>query len=151
MSVRHLAFALAALSCACAPAVIPGSQIPDTKDNRELLAILHDYKNAFEAKDAKAIASLASPRYLDARQSISKATLEGELAKDFARVKDLHLDVNVRRVVVERDVAHIDYFYSEAYQLDTVDAKWHRQSDDKRMTFQRAPKAPHGWLVTSGF
>ncbi len=149
---RRLSLALAcALACACAPALIPGSHIPDTADDRALLAVLRDYKNAFETKDAKAIVALASPRYLDERQSISYSTLENKLASDFAHVKDVHLDVNVRSVEVHGNTAYVDYFYSEDFILNTVDATWHRTSDDKRMTLVREPRAPHGWFVTSGF
>jgi hypothetical protein len=152
MNVRLAALPLLGLLAtltACSPTLIPNTQIRDTEDNRAILDIVREYKNAFEAKDAKAIAALASPRYLDARDSVSKETLTQDLEKDFAKVKDIHLDINVRRIETEGNRAHVDYFFSEAFLLASTDQQWQRESDDKRMILERDDKI--GWQVLSGF
>lgn len=139
---------LAVLALACSPSLIPGTTIPDTEDDRAILDLLRQYKNAFEARDAKAIAALASPRYLDARDSVSHETLEQDLVKDFEKIKDARLDVQVRRIEVARDHATVDYFYSTAFLVNAQGADWQRESDDKRMTLERVDRS---WRVLSGF
>jgi hypothetical protein len=147
--LRRLMFALPLLVVtACAPSLIAGTTIEDTEDNKAVLDVLRRYKNAFEAKDAKAIIELASPRYLDSRDSISRATLEADLEKEFGRVKDVRLDINVRRIEVTRDRAVADYFFSTAYIVDAPSAEWKRESDDRRMILERDGKE---WKVLSGF
>ncbi len=133
---------------ACAPSLIAGTTIEDTEDNKAVLEVLRRYKNAFEAKDAKAIIELASPKYLDSRDSISRATLEADLEKEFAKVKDVRLDINVRRIEVTRDRAVADYFFSTAHIVDAPSAEWKRESDDRRMILERDGKE---WKVLSGF
>ena len=75
-------------------------------------------------------------------------TLDAELAKDFAKVKDARLDLQVHKVEVQGDRATAYFFYSAAYLLDTASGDWKRESDDKSMTFERVGA---DWKVSSGF
>jgi len=138
---------LLVLVAACSPRLSPGTPRQDTADNRAILALLRDYKNAYEAKDAPAIAALASPRYLDARDSISRETLDKSLAAQFEHLKDARLDIQVRRIDVERDHALVDYFYATAFLVDSPGADWVRESDDNRMSLERTSD---GWKVVNG-
>jgi hypothetical protein len=133
---------------ACAPSLIPGTQISDTEDHRAILDVLRRYKNAFEAKDAPAIAKLASRKYLDARESISGETLEKVMGETFEKVRDARLDINVRRIDVQGDRAVVDFFYASASLVDTPTAQWKRESDDYRMHLEREGKE---WKVVLGF
>src|SRR4051812_4693695 len=90
-----------ALSGACAPRVIPNTEVPDTPDNRAIVDVAQHYKQAMEAKDAEGVAQIASPRYLDARDSISYETLQKQLHDYFVKVGQIHLDFTPRRIVVE--------------------------------------------------
>ncbi len=133
---------------ACPPKFIPHTEIQDTPDNRAILDVMHAYKEGFEARDAKAITELASPRYLDARDSIGFETLEKQLSLYFERVRQDHLDVTPRRIVVEGEHARVDYIFALSYILNSAQPKWVSQTDDKRMTLAR--ENGH-WRVTSGF
>ena len=147
-AARLAALALvSALASACGPKMIPNSTIEDTADNREILELVRRYRMAYEAKDAAAIAALASDDYLDRRSNISKTTLENELQKDFDRVRELQLELNVRRIDVEGDRAQLDYFYSTSFLLDAPEATWQTETDDKRMILERTRD---GWKVLSG-
>lgn len=146
--IRLVALALVLGLAACTPSLIPGTPIQDTEDNRAILDVVRRYKLAFEAKDAPAVVALASPRYLDARDSISHATLSKNLSDQFAKITDPHLDLQVRRIEIEKEHATVDYFYSIAFKVDTASADYTRESDEKRMTLERSGK---DWLVVSGF
>jgi hypothetical protein len=132
---------------ACSPRLIPGTPLEETADNRAILDVLRQYKNAFEARDAASIAGLASGRYLDARDSISRETLDKSLAERFEHVKDARLDIQVRRIEVERQQATVEYFYATAFLIDAAGADWVRESDDKRMTLERTNE---GWKILNG-
>lgn len=44
---------------------IPGTEIPDTDDNRQIVAVLERYRTAFVSRDAAAVLSTAHPTYYD--------------------------------------------------------------------------------------
>ena len=44
---------------------IPGTEIPDTDDNRQIIAVLERYRTAFVSRDAAAVLSTAHPTYYD--------------------------------------------------------------------------------------
>ncbi|PRQ07107.1 hypothetical protein [Enhygromyxa salina] len=44
---------------------IPGTEVPDTKDNRQIIAVLERYRTAFVSRDAAAVLSTAHPTYYD--------------------------------------------------------------------------------------
>ncbi|MFM2153475.1 MAG: hypothetical protein RL199_1910 [Pseudomonadota bacterium] len=144
---RRLLLPLALMVAACSPRLIPGTPLEDNADNRAILDVLRQYKNAFEARDAASIATVASPRYLDARDSISRDTLDTHLAERFEHVKDARLDIQVRRIEVERRQATVEYFYATAFLIDAAGADWVRESDDKRMTLEHTND---GWKVLNG-
>jgi hypothetical protein len=143
------AFTLLALPLTgCSPRLIPGTEIPDTPTDRNLLTLMHHFRDSFQSKDTDALVAMASPRYLDARDSISYDTLKTQLKSYFDKVKELHLDVTVRRITVEGAHARIDYVFAINYLLDTVDPKWRSQTDDRRMTLVREDNT---WKITSGY
>lgn len=149
VSLRRLgAFLAFALLAACAPRMIPNTEIPDTPEDRAIMDVAQRYRSAFEAKDAAMIMALASPRYLDSRDSISYEMLQKQLQEYFDKVSQAHLDLSPRRIVVEGDKARLDYIFALHYILNTTDPKWRSQTDDKRMTLERVNGA---WKVTSGF
>lgn len=143
-----LAAALLALPlAACGPKMIGHTTIADTDDNREILDVLQKYREAYEARDSKAITELASPRYLDQRESISYDTLKTSLQADFERVKQLQLELTVRRIEIDDDRALVHYFYSTSFQL-AGNETWNTETDDKRMILAREDGR---WRVLSGF
>lgn len=144
---RLLALFATVLVAACGPKLIPNTQINDTADNREILELVAKYRQAYEDRDAHAISELASDRYLDKRAGISKSTLEDNLQADFDRVRELQLEIQVRRIDVKGDQAVVDYFYSTSFLLKTPDATWETKTDDKRMDLVREAD---GWRVING-
>lgn len=46
-------------------ATIPGTEVPDTEDNRQIIAVLERYRTAFVSRDAAAVLSTAHPTYYD--------------------------------------------------------------------------------------
>jgi hypothetical protein len=44
---------------------IPGTEIPDTEDNRQIISVLERYRTSFVSRDAAAVLSTAHPTYHD--------------------------------------------------------------------------------------
>jgi hypothetical protein len=151
---RSLAVALA-FSAACAPSMIPGTEIPDNHENRDLLKEVEIYRQAVERKDAQAVLDLVSVSYYDTRGHPDDPTyhwnydkLKVELPERLAQVKDLRLEIIPRRIEVKKDRALVSYLFTQDFiaVLPTGDVAKH-ESELNRMEFQRINKK---WLITRG-
>jgi len=149
-----LAAVLAALA-SCAPAMVPGTQIPDTKVNRELLRQVELYREAVERKDAPAVLDLVSETYFDTRGHPDDPTyhwdykrVKEELPQELATVKDVRVEIIPRRIEVKDDRARVSYLFTEDFtaHLPSGDVPKH-ESELNRMEFQKIDKR---WLITRG-
>ena len=55
---------VAGVGCKAQP-TIPGTEIPDTEDNRQILSVLERYRTSFVSRDAAAVLATAHPTYYD--------------------------------------------------------------------------------------
>jgi hypothetical protein len=151
----RIAFLLAlATLLACSHAVIPGTNVPDDPQNRAVLEVVARYKQAMEARDARALLSLAAPGYFDqgdpSRPSEPR-DLEGlrkSVPKDFSDVRALKLDIDIRNVKVEGDRAQVDFFGVLRYAVAVPNGeKWFTEADDARIKLARVDGA---WKIVAG-
>src|SRR5262245_40759678 len=113
MHNRFLALCAVFLLAACAPKRIPGTELEDTGDTRAILAVMEKYRAALEARDAKAIQAMVSPKFRDdggtpddPSDDLTAANLGPHLQALFQKVQNPKVDFNVRRVEFrEEDVA----------------------------------------------
>ena len=144
--------ALAAL-VACAHATIPGTNVPDNPQNRAVLEVLAEYKQAMEARDPNALLALAAPDYFDrgSNRPNEPRDLEGlrrTLPKDFSGVRALKLDIDIRNLTIQGDRAQVDFFAVMRYAVAVPNGeKWFTESDDQRMKFERIGS---DWKISSG-
>src|SRR5712691_1072622 len=145
--------ALAALA-ACTHTMIPGTTVPDEPQNRAVLQVLANYKQAMEARDPNALLSLAASGYFDKgdpNRPGDPHDLEGlrkSLPRDFGGVRALKLDIDVRNLRIEGDRAQVDYFGVMRYAVAVpTGEKWFSESDDQRMKFV---KVDGDWKISSG-
>jgi hypothetical protein len=153
MRILRMLIAAAAL-CSCAHPVIPGTTIPDNPENRAVLQVLADYKQAMEARDPSALLALAAPDYFDRANSSrpnEPRDLEGlkrTLPKDFNGVRALKLDIDIRKLSIRGDRAQVDFFGVMRYAIAVPSGeKWFTESDDQRMKFERIGNE---WKISSG-
>jgi hypothetical protein len=123
---RLVVVAFALLAAACTTKYLPGTQIPDTEENRKLLSVIEDYRRAVEDKDIGRIMSLVSDRFYqdpgtpgDPTDDYDKAGLKKRLEQDFARIGDQKLDVTVRKLFEDPDkkTARVQYAFNYRYKL----------------------------------
>jgi hypothetical protein len=144
-----------AFSAGCAPSMVPGTQIPDTRENRDLLKQVELYREAVERKDTAAVIDMVSESYYDTRGHPDDPTyhwdynrLKTELPQRLALVKDLRLEIIPRRIEIKKDHAQVVYLFTQDFmaELPTGEVAKH-ESDLNRMEFQRIKKK---WLITRG-
>ncbi|MHB1846338.1 MAG: nuclear transport factor 2 family protein [Deltaproteobacteria bacterium] len=148
------AFGLAA-TAGCAHSLIPGTEVEDTKDDRAIMRVIQQYRQAVERRDSQAVLDLVSPTYFDERGHPDDPSfhwnykrLAKELPTKFSKIKDIRLTVTVRRIDVNEDRAKAMYLYVEDYLATLPQGETPEHvSDIDRMELVRSGK---GWLITKG-
>ncbi len=154
------------ISCATAP--IPGTDIPDTPENRAVLEVFFKYVEALKAKDADKIISLISEHYLDHNGSDDAsddvdytAVTQFLRSKNYDDIKALNLVFIVKDMILSDDgqTAKILYYYEvrlktdrrvppgETSSLNPAGEKWLKESDVNQMVLR---KEASGWKIVSG-
>lgn len=154
MTLRTLTLAAAFTLAACAPKLIPSTQIEDTRDNRAVYEVLRRYVVGLQTKDSAAILALVSPDYFDnagtplPADDMDRAAVEKSLAEDLSKVDSLRLEMGVKRIDVKGDDATAELFYDGYYRIVTKEGPIpKRESDLNQMKLRRHGEA---WLITSG-
>jgi len=152
--MRSIALLACLAAAACSHAMLPGTNIRDTPQNRAVLDVFGRYKEALEARDARAILSLTTPDYADPgdpARGISPTDhqhLEQRLKGDLSKVTGLRLELTVKDMEVRGEEARLDYFQVLRYAVATPSGeKWKSESDDARMRFIRLNGE---WKIASG-
>ena len=71
------------------------------------------------------------------------------LPERFARLNDVRLEFEVKKVAVEQDQAQAIYSYSSSFKMPGLSGKAFGDSELEQMTFQRE-KEGGPWMITSG-
>ncbi|HEX4621893.1 MAG TPA: DUF4440 domain-containing protein [Myxococcaceae bacterium] len=152
---RSVPALLAALALAgCAHEKIAGTEIEDTSDTRAIIDVMKKYRVAVEAKDVAGIASLLDTSFKDDGGSagvdddLDYATAPQKLAERFAKLGDVKLDLDIRKIHIKDDNANAVYHYNMRFLILVQNAKVPKaDSDIKEMAFRRVDGA---WKITSG-
>jgi hypothetical protein len=156
MNVRTalIAAAVALSTAACAPRLIPGTEIRDTSENRAVYDVVMKYREALEKRDVPGILALVSSAYYDTAgtpdpaDDLDRARLEASLNQDLAKADSVKVEFTVRRIVLSGDEAQVEIFYDTFYRVKTpTTVVPRRDSDVERL---RLKKAEGGWRFVSG-
>ncbi|MCI0569801.1 MAG: nuclear transport factor 2 family protein [Myxococcaceae bacterium] len=153
MHIRTALAALLLLLAACAPRRIPDTDIPDTRDTRAILEVLRQYREATEKRDAQALLALVSPTFHDdagtgtPADDMDYARLQQVLPEKLAALKDVQLELSVRRIDVEGDEATAVFYYTTSYLIPGVTQKAQSDSDLMEMKLRREGGT---WKIRSG-
>jgi hypothetical protein len=136
------------------PSLLPGTEVQDTRENREVYGVLRAYAVALQTKDAAAVLALVAPDYFDGAgtptpdDDLDRAGLERALAADLGKVDSLKLEIGVKRIEVNGDRAQAQLFYDGYFRVMTpAGAVPKRQSDLHQMQLR---KIGAEWKITSG-
>lgn len=139
---------------------IPGTKIPDTAENREVLARVEEYRLAMEHRDASKLLTLAHPNYYEDSGTPTGADdygfpgLKRVLEARLGALRWLRYLIKYRDIHVEGNRAWVDIRYDISFQLLTeMGEKWERRQNEKRMELIKDSDKEGGsrWLFVSGY
>jgi hypothetical protein len=154
MNLRAALLVILALAAGCKTSLLPGTEIPETRDTRAVYDVLLAYRAALEKRDPNAVLALVSPRYFDnggtpePGDDLDRAGLEASLLKDLPRTEGQKIDFTIRRIEVNGDDAVAEIFYDSFYRVKagtTLVAR--RDSDVSRLHLRRLDGQ---WKFVSG-
>jgi hypothetical protein len=148
------ALSIAALA-GCAHGKIPGTELDDTSDNHAILSVMDAYRVAVEAKDVQGIASLLDSTFKDdggstnADDDLDYQSAPQKLTERFAKLENVKLDMEVRKIRIKDGYAGAVYHYSTKFTvLGNNGVKYPQaDSDIKEMGFKRVGGT---WKIISG-
>jgi hypothetical protein len=152
-------FFLVTSIAACNADYIRGTMVEDTAENRQLVDLMDQYKQALENKDLKAILALASPKYYDnsgtpdPKDDINFDGLEAFLNEHLSKIQAAQIDFFIQRIVEDEESegkTFIEYRYHSRYQIKmpSGEEQWHADPD----VFDRLTLIKEGgaWRILSG-
>jgi hypothetical protein len=147
--------------CSAGP-TIPGTEIPDTEDNRQILGVLERYRTAFVSRDAAAVLSTAHPTYYDdsgtddPSDDTTYAELGPLLRRRLSQIDSIRFTVDYLEILGEGDRAVVRVWVDASFRfkplLDSYgDARasptYSRVQDHSE--FELVREGPN-WLIVSG-
>jgi hypothetical protein len=147
--------ALVAAATACASInVIPGTKVPESKINRELIEVCERYRHALEDRDAATLLAMAHPRYYEdsgtpkGDDDYGYEGLKTVLASRLTALRSVRYNIEYRAVEVRGNRARIDIRYDASFQIATeMGDRWERKQNDKRIELQNENGR---WLFLAG-
>ena len=149
-------------ACKDAP-TIPGTEIPDTDENREILLTLERYRVAFVRRDAAGVLSTAHPTYYDTAgtddpgDDIEYDLLGPILRERLSQVESIRFTIDYLEINVVDDRAVVKVWIDASFRLAPImDA----DTGSTRVESQHARKQDHAmfellrdgnsWRITRG-
>ncbi len=153
MKTTRLALLLA-LAAACAPRLLPGTDVKETKDTRAIYDVIQKWVDAMNARDVPGVLSVVAPDYFDdagtpdPSDDLDRGKLEKALTDDLAKVEGSKLAVTIRRIDPTGDTATAELYYDSYYRVQTPSGPVpRRDSDVYRLKLKKEGGA---WKITSG-
>lgn len=155
MTARRLAAAAALLAlAACSPRRIPGTEILDNEDTRAIVAVVDQYKDALERRDAAAVLALCSERYFDdvgtpdPGDDLDYVTLTKVIPEDLAKISAVRMEIKVTEIKVDGDKAQVFARYESRYRVATRNGDVPKALNDvNRLSFLREKGV---WRIVGG-
>jgi hypothetical protein len=154
MNVRSLlVLPLLLLVSACATRRIAGTDIEDTEDSRAILAVMERYRSGLEARDSRAILAIVSENFREdsgtetLEDDLTYANLADHLKNLFSRLDNPKVDINVRRLDVNKDQAVAIYYWNASWRLPSLTSRAQSDSELEQMVLE---KRDGQWKIVSG-
>jgi hypothetical protein len=152
--VAFLVCAAGALA-GCEPKLIPGTDLRDTKEDREILDVIGTYRNAMETRNSEAILKLVASNFFETSGSpegndnFDRVGLQAKLKTWTEKASSVRVAIEVKQITFEGDQAKVRYFFDANFQIPGPNntQQWKRETDTKEMLLRREDKT---WKIVSG-
>ena len=139
---------------------LPGTNIPATEANREIIATIEDYRTRLIERNVDGLLLLASDRYFEdggtpqANDDYGYAGLANILTGRLRRVDSIRYDIQYKSIHIGADGwAEVEAFLSGAFELqgDEVGDRYRRINDYHRFVLERSTTGGTAkWKFVSG-
>lgn len=125
LALASTAPAFASTGCKPQP-TIPGTEIPDTEDNRQILSVLERYRTSFVSRDAAAVLATAHPTYYDTAgtddpsDDTTYAELGPLLRRRLSQLDSIRFTVDYIDIHVEGDRAVVQVWIDASFRFKPV-------------------------------
>ncbi len=138
-------FTLLFAAAACSPSLIPGTEIEDSDENREIIDVVAAYKKGLEERNVESIMRLVSPSYFENSGTPEPADdadytdLQQKLTEWARQASRVRADIRLKAIQITGKTAKAQYFYEMNYQMPGVSEipTWSRQADTAEFAFVR--------------
>lgn len=150
------------LGCKDGP-TIPGTEIPDTDENRDILRVLERYRTSFVRRDAAGVLSTAHPSYYDPAgtddpgDDIEYGELGPILRERLAQLEAIRFTIDYLEINIVDDRAAVKVWIDASFRLRSiadpesgelrVEGKHTRKQDHAMFELLRDQGA---WRITKG-
>ncbi len=113
------------VACKDAP-TIPGTEIPDTEENKDILRVLERYRTSFVRRDAAGVLSTAHPTYYDAAgtddptDDIEYGELGPILRERMVQLEAIRFTIDYLEINVVQDRASVKVWIDASFQLRSI-------------------------------
>ena len=130
--LRTLALLAALLPVTVLPAgcknkpTIPGTEIPDTEENREILRVLEKYRVSFVRRDAAGVLTTAHPTYFDTAgtddpsDDLEYKELGPVLRERMAQLESVRFTIDYLEIDVVKDRAVVKVWVDASFRLKPI-------------------------------
>lgn len=147
--------AVTTLLGACAHGFIPGTQVKDTKQNREVYEVVGKALESLAKRDPATLLSFISSRYFEDNgtpqpdDDYGYQQLKDKILPHAMNVaKEVYIEAKVQDLVVTGDQAHADIRYNSRARLDLpTGTLWDSHRDFDRI---RLEKEDGAWKIVGG-
>ncbi len=152
-----LAIVLALPLAGCGHAgFIKGTKITDTAENRAVLAVVEEVREALRARDAKRLLAVVSTDYYEdmgtstTDDDYGYPTLSNEIIPTSLKtVSEMHVEFTIHEIEVEEQKARVFLRYNSRARLSLPSGKvWDAHKEFNRVELSR--EAGGRWLIVSG-
>lgn len=111
--------------CKDAP-TIPGTEIPDTEDNREILRVLENYRTAFVRRDAAGVLATAHPTYFDTagtddpEDDLEYTELGKTVRERMSQLESVRFTIDYLEIDVVKDRAVVKVWVDASFRLKPI-------------------------------
>jgi hypothetical protein len=138
---------------------LPGTTIPATEANREIISTIEDYRLRLVEKNVEGLLLLASDKYFEdsgtpqANDDYGYSGLAEILGSRLQRVQSIRYDIQYKKITIRGDGrAEVEAFLSGAFELEgEAGERYRRVSDFHRFVLERATDGGSSkWKFVSG-
>ena len=140
---------------ACAPKLIPETNIVATPESQAIYALMGQYRQAVEGRDVDGIMKLVSKSFFEnsgtpeANDDYNYDALAKRLQSWAEQVKSARVALQVKGILVDGATARAPYFFDTSYQIEAASgAVWKRNTDVKEMRFKKDDDGV--WRIAAG-